>query len=202
MDKQQLIRDIIAIEWEMFHNVNGEDRVSCQTQPKTFEGMRSAQYMVWSEETLASYLEDIGKIRENGGNIAREKYIRMMKSTSPEEYEILKRELPPVSEEKEKLVEEIWGIALEQTKKMREEFPKATRGGRVLTAAEETHRYPSVETYQKSELLTYSEKTLALLLADIKNLQKEDREFFREVQENSIRCMGYQSMEALEKALK
>ena len=55
MTKEELIKSIVAKEWPMFHNVNGEDRVDCQENPQTFENMRSAQFKVWDEASLARY---------------------------------------------------------------------------------------------------------------------------------------------------
>lgn len=199
-EKENLIDEILPIEWEMFHNVNGEDRASCQDNLIGFRGLRTAQYIEWSDEALASYLEDIKECAAQGRNIAREKYIRMMRVSDPKGYEVLKKELPAVSEEKEAMVEEIWKIALPQTEKMRAEFPLVATGGRPLTIKEE-RGYPSVENYQKSELLTYSDKTVRLLLEHIRKLEAEGIEFFRRVQENSIRCMGFASMEEAEKQL-
>lgn len=200
MSKQEIINDILEIEWVMFHTVNGEKRVSCQEDKTRFDNLRTAQYIVWSEEALASYYKDLKACEDAGWNIAREKYIRMMKVSDPVNYSKLKGELAPVTPEKERLVEEIWKIALPQTIKFRTEFPKVSTGGRPLTIAEEKG-YPSVENYQKSELMTYSEETLRLLLEHIKKMEAEGKEFFRIVQDNSVKCMGFESMEDAERKL-
>ena len=199
-EKERIISEILPIEWEMFHTVNGDNRASCQDDFIGFQGLRTAQYIEWSEEALASYLEDIKKCETEGRNIAREKYIRMMKVSAPQDYAVLSKELPPSSAEKEAMVEEIWQIALPQTIRMRKEFPRIATGGRPLSIAEE-RGYPSVENYQKSELMTYSDKTVRLLLEHIKKLDTEGVEFFRRVQENSVRCRGFASMEEAEKLL-
>ena len=201
MDKEKLISEILEIEWEMFHNVNGEERASCQNNNAQFIGLRTAQYSVWSEATLRSYLEDIKRAKNEGRNIAREKYIYMMASTAPAEYAVLKSELLPASDEKKELIEKIWAIELEQTIKMRKEFPKITSGGRKLRISEEEFGYPSVENYQKSELMTYSDETVRLLLADVEAARERGEEFFRTVQENSVKCMGFSSMKEAEEAL-
>lgn len=200
MDKRKQIEDILVVEWEMFHNVNGENRADCQENKIGFENLRTAQYSVWSEEALASYYEDLLRCAAEGRNIVREKYIRMMKTTAPEAYRKSEWELPPLTPEKEQLVEEIWQIALPQTQKIRAEFPRVATGGRPLTIADEQGS-PSVENYQKGELLTYSEKTLGLLLDHIRKMEAEGKDFFRIVQENSVRCLGFSSMEAAEAAL-
>ena len=42
MDKKALIDAILEKEWPMFHNVNGEERASCQNDYPVFEIMRRA----------------------------------------------------------------------------------------------------------------------------------------------------------------
>ena len=118
MTKEERILEILGKEWEMFHNVNGEERASCQNNKPMFVAMRRGQYDIWSEEALASYENDLDRARDEGRNIAREKYINMMKSTDPAGYEIAKAELPEYSEEKVRLTDEIWGILGRQTAEM------------------------------------------------------------------------------------
>ena len=76
MDKTALIDAILEKEWPMFHNVNGEERASCQNDYPVFEIMRRAQYDAWSPEALESYLADVTAAAAEGRNLAREKYIR------------------------------------------------------------------------------------------------------------------------------
>lgn len=65
-------------------NVGGP--ASCQMRPDTFKIMRKSQAATWSDELLASYLEDLKAATREGRNIMTEKYARMMESTFPEEY--------------------------------------------------------------------------------------------------------------------
>ena len=132
MTKEERILEILGKEWEMFHNVNGEERASCQNNKPMFVAMRRGQYDIWSEEALASYENDLDRARDEGRNIAREKYINMMKSTDPAGYEIAKSELPEYSEEKVRLTDEIWGILGRQTAEMREKYPIVSSTGRPL----------------------------------------------------------------------
>ena len=201
MDKNALIDAILEKEWPMFHNVNGEERASCQNDYPVFEIMRRAQYEAWSVDALAAYLGDITAAEAAGRNIAREKYIRMMESTDPKGYEHFSGELPEVSEEKKALTEAIWAKMLAQTERMRERYPILALGGRPLHAGEERDGWASIETYQKSELLTYSEDTLKALLANIEALEAEGKDFVYMVQENTVLNQGFPTMEAAERAL-
>ena len=201
MDKNALIDAILEKEWPMFHNVNGEERASCQNDYPVFEIMRRAQYEAWSADALAAYLGDITAAEAAGRNIAREKYIRMMESTDPRGYEHFSGELPPVSDEKRALVEAIWAKMLAQTERMRERYPILALGGRPLHAGEERDGWASIETYQKSELLTYSEDTLKALLANIEALEAEGKDFVYMVQENTVLKQGFPTMAEAEKAM-
>lgn len=194
------VRQIIDIEWEMFHNVNRDRRENCQDQQRTFELMRNAQYDAWNEETRLSYLEDLKKAVADGRSLVREKYIHMMKNMEPENYEAFKSELKDVTDKKIALSEEIWSHLLAQTEKIREKYPVLALGGRPLHASEEKG-WASVETYQKGELLTFSEKTLELLLQHIKDLEAQGKDLAYMIQENSILCLGYKTMEEAEVAM-
>lgn len=201
MDKKALIDAILEKEWPMFHNVNGEERASCQNDYPVFEIMRRAQYDAWSAEALTAYLADVTAAEAEGRNLAREKYIRMMESTDPRGYAAFCGELPAVSEEKRALVAQIWAKMLAQTERMRENYPILALGGRPLHASEERDGWASIETYQTSELLTYSAPTLRALLAEIERLEAEGRDFVYMVQENTVTGQGFPDMAAAEKAM-
>ena len=115
MEKEKLIDSIIELEWPMFRDVNGDTRADCQENYPMFVNMRTSQFSAWNEEALSAYREDLRSAEGEGRNLLRDKYIHMMASTDPEGYLHFLPELPPVSEEKKALVEEIWQIMLPQT---------------------------------------------------------------------------------------
>ena len=199
MTKQELINAIIEKEWLMFHYVNGEDRVDCQEDQRTFNLMRRAQYEAWDEATLNCWYGDICTAESEGRNLAREKYIRMMKSTDPVGYEAFKGELPPVSEYKAELVLKLWRKYLAQTLRMREKYPLLAMGGRPTYAVEEDG-WASVETYQTSETMTYSEATLEALLAHFNALEAQGVDLAFEIQRNTVLGLGFASMDEAEAA--
>lgn len=202
MELNEIIQQIIQLEWPMFHNVNGDNRDGCQENPDTFAAMRRAQFSAWSEQAAGSYLRDLQAAQSEERNLVREKYIRMMKSTDPEGYEAFKDSLPPVSGEKAALVAELWTHFLAQTERVREKYPAIALGGRPLHASEEdSSGWASIETYQTGELLTYSEQTLRDLLAHMTALEQQGVDMIMEIQKNSVLCMGYQTMEEAEKAI-
>lgn len=197
-----IIDQIIEKEWPMFHTVNGESRVDCQEDRQTFYAMRRAQFSAWSRQAAESYLRDLEEAERTGRNLIREKYIRMMKSTDPRGYEALKGQLPPVSEQAEQLAAAIWGHFLTQTLRMREKYPAVALGGRPLLACEEGgDGWASIETYQTSELKTCSEDTLEALLAHVEALERQGVDIVRRIQENSVTCLGYRSLDEAERAM-
>ena len=200
MDKKALIEEIVKKEWPMFHNVNGEDRVDCQEDPTTFYNMRTAQFEVWNEEALESYNRDLDAAIEAGRSLVKEKYIWMMEHTDPQGFEAFKGLLPEVSGKTNELVAEIWKIMLAQTEEMRKTYPLLALGGRPLHASEEKE-WASIETYQTSELRTFSEETLEKLLAHIKAMQEKGEDFVYKIQENSVTCLGYKDMKEAEIAM-
>ena len=200
MTKAELIKEIVAKEWPMFHNVNGEERVDCQEDPATFNNMRTAQFKVWDEASLESYSKDLDDAAAAGRSLVKEKYIWMMEHTDPKGFEAFKDLLPTPSEKTDKLVAEIWAIMLAQTEELRKSYPLLALGGRPLHASEEKE-WASIETYQTSELRTYSEATLEKLLAHIKAMQAKGEDFVYKIQENSVTCLGYKDMREAEIAM-
>ena len=199
--QNEYVKRIIEKEWKMFHSVNGEERTSCQNDLEGFRRMRGAQYEVWTEKLCKSYLADLAVAEQEGRNIAREKYIRMMKTTDPAAFEVFRGELPEVTPQKEALVDSIWKILLGQTERMRETYPLLALGGRPLHACDERPGETSIETYQKGELLTYSEHTLQLLLDLIREMEDNGKDYAYVVQENTVLAAGYPSMKAAEELM-
>ena len=198
MDKEKIIDSIIELEWPMFRDVNGDTRADCQENYPMFVNMRTSQFSAWNEEALSAYREDLLAAEGEGRNLLRDKYIHMMSSTDPAGYLHFLPELPPVSEEKKTLVEEIWQLMLPQTVELRRKYPNVGKLGRPLLSADERNGYASVETYEKGELMTYSEKTLRALLAWIRGQAEAGVSVAAQIQENGILSVGYASMEEAE----
>ena len=197
-----MIENILDREWNMFENVqNVGGKASCQEDSMTFRIMRRAQFEGWDDETLVSYQNDLAEAEAAGRNLLSEKYGYMMRWTFPDEYEQIKDLLPPVSAEKEKLVDEILAIDLRQTAQFRDMYPNIGRHGRPLTAAED-HLGTSVETYTRGELLTYSTQTLQKHLEYLRKLDQKKILYPMIVMKATVRAGGYLSLDEAERALK
>lgn len=201
MELNTLIEQIIALEWPMFHQVNGEDRTGCQEDPEVFHAMRSAQFRAWSPQAAECCLADLKAAQAAGRNLIREKYIRMMEHTDPAGFQHFQAELPRLSGEQERLIAALWDHFLPQTERLRQEFPAVALCGRPLLAQDEGADDTSIETYQIGEWKTYSEATLAALLEHTKKLEEQGVDLVRLIQENSVAAMGYPTLEAAERAI-
>jgi len=200
--KNELIEKIVSIEWEMFDEVNeGKARANCQEDRTTFEGMRKAQFIEWSLPVVSSYLDDLETARSSGRNLVEEKYIHMMKGTEPEMYALLLSRVLPPSEAGFALAREISETLLEQMRVLFECYPHVAGQGRPLYSAYD-HTGVSVETYQFGELLTYSEKTLAMLKEHITGLEQEGISLARNILEATVMFYGYSSLDSAEAVMK
>lgn len=203
MDREKLIHAIVDLEWDMFqlvHNKGG--RASCQNDPETFYGMRCGQFMAWETPVLDSYRQDLLAAGQAGRNLLAEKYLRMMEKTFPLEYGQQKDRLPALSGRAVRLADEICAELIAQTKKLRESFPLVGSAGRPLYSAEDRPGDVSVETYQRCELLTYSEATLERLHEQLFRMKASGRSLAGEVLENSVRFYGYKSISHAEERMR
>ena len=199
MDGKTRREQMIAAEWEMFQTTqNKGGRASCQDNHTAFFKMRMAQFEAWSDETAQSYWEDLQAAAGQGRNLVAEKYLHMMKSTHPAEYEAQKHFLPPISEEKLTLAKEICDEMIAQTILLHEAYPHVAKTGRPLFSDADKYGVTSIQTYQMGELLTYSEKTLRLLKRHLFALKEEDRSLAEEVTARSICSYGFTSLEEAE----
>ena len=200
MERRQLINSIIELEWDMFTNApSAGGKAACQDDKPTFMVMRKAQAEIWHEKTLQSYKSDLEQAAILGLNLMTIKYAHMMKVTFPEEYEQLKDALPPVSQKAEELADKIVRIHSKWSIEAAGRYPRLFALGRPLT--DDGNRYAAMDNYLHSELLTYSEQTLALCLNDTRKAESEGINLSVQILKNTAESYGYNSVEALEQRL-
>ena len=199
---EAVINEIIALEWEMFQLVNaGGPRADCQEEYDTFYDMRFGQFSEWSESARCAYLEDLRSAKDAGRNLIEEKYIWMMIEGTPEMFlELSSRVVLPTERAKE-LADDVCERLMKQTERLHESYPGVAGSGRPLYAADGNTGLVSVETYQYSELLTYSEVTLAALHEHIVQLSERSIMLAELIMTNSVRHYGYRTLESAEAAL-
>lgn len=200
MKKEELMRYILEIEWNMFSEVqNKGGRAECQNDYRTFSIMRLAQMETWSQDVLASYFLDLLEAKEQERNLMTEKYARMMEKTYPKEYESIKKFLPEITEKTKSLAQAVVDIYTILEKEMSIQYPKLRKQGRNSKLEGNLEGLVSVEYYQYCEMLTYSERTLQLLLERIGEQPKKN--LYMEEVLNIVKAYGYHSLDEAEATL-
>lgn len=190
--KEQLVDEIVKMEWEAFDHVKNEGgRAGCQDDWMTFEIMRKSQYLTWTTEMLMQYREDFAASTAKGWNPITEKYARMMESTAPEEYEKLRENLPVIPEEKKEIMEGIIAIQVAWMEAFTKEYPKVAGNARSIHTHEDTPYSTSYETYLRGELGTYSDTMLLLYGAFVAGLAKEGKNLAYLTMEHTVHMYGY-----------
>lgn len=152
--KQELIAEILDIEWEMFTSVQASGGASCQEDQRSFQVIRTANFLTWSEATLTSYLNDLKTAQARGRNLMTEKYARM------------EGLIPLLNPAAAPLIDRI----VRKECLWAEEYLKGTPGSRLarpIYSHDDTDEITSSETYSRAELDTYSTDTLDFYYSDI-----------------------------------
>jgi hypothetical protein len=189
-ERDELIQEILQKELEMFLAVQAREPVSCQQDPEGFRVNRAAQFSVWSEQTLASYREDLEKAVEQDRNLMTLKYARMENLIPKLHDDILV----------DNLIDQIVGIQAAWQRDMMARYPYLMKRGRPLTDEEEALQATSFVKYLRGELETYSADTLAHLYRDVTESQAKDQNMTEAIYEHLVRSHGYASIEEAEKA--
>ena len=201
-DKSELVDKLIDLEWKAFDKVINEGgRAGCQDDHETFYIMRKSQYMLWSREMLESFIADFTSANNSGWNLITEKYGRMEETTAPEEYEKIKDQLPPLSDDKKQIIEAIVAIQVKMMEEFAEQYPKASCEARSIHTSEDTAVNTSYETYLRGELSTYSDTTLMLYGRFVAEYAAKGKNIARETIANSAVLYGYASLEDMESKL-
>jgi hypothetical protein len=201
--KEEVTEQIVALEWRQFQQVQNEGgRADCQEDPETFRIMRKSQFLVWTQEALDSYLEDIREAEEKNWNLLTEKYARMMKSTAPKRYAELERWMPKRREERIQIQEELIRRKLQWEEEFAKEYPNLAGRGRLLYTSQDTPWATSFETYARGELATYSDRTIELLKEMYEQMVKKGENLSYRIMENMVAFYGYQSLEQAEERYK
>ena len=200
--KDELIDRIVTLEWNAFDKVENQGgRASCQDDLTTFSIMRKSQYMLWSEEMLASFIADFEEANARGWNLITEKYGRMEETTAPEEYAKIKDSLPEISDDKKQIIEAIVAIQVGMMEEFAAAYPKAAGEARSIHTSEDTPVNTSYETYLRGEISTYSDDTLALYGRFVADCAKSGVNIAKETITNSALMYGYASLDDMERKL-
>lgn len=191
--RDSAVNDIINREWIMFQKTqNLGGRAGCQDQFDTFYVNRYSQHSIWNSDTLESYREDLIAAEMTGRNLITEKYAYMMESTDPSYYQAhLKDRLPSLSAEKAQLIARIVALQLTAYEAYARAYPALARGGRPEA---DSRGDTSIRDYSAGEYRTYSQRTLQMILRDMKRMDNP----VVEIQKIMVSFYGYASLEAAE----
>jgi hypothetical protein len=187
-DKQALIEEILNCELAMFVSVPARYPAPCQSDPDGFRTTRSAQFSVWSEEALASYLDDLRTAAEQGRNLMTIKYARM-ENLVPELHD------DPLVEN---VIEQVVAAQLQWQRELAARYPNLIGRGRPLEDGEDAAGATSFVTYLRGELETYSANTLACLFRDVSEAMARGENLTEGVYREMVRNLGYRSIEDAE----
>ena len=202
-EHQKKVRAIVLVEWDFFQKVQNEGgRAGCQDDWTTFEIMRTSQFETWTDELLDSYGQDLAEAAQAGRNPLAEKYAYMMKYTSPDEYARMEQLLPPISPEKQALVDEAAAYQVKWRLEYENQYPALAGRGRPVHSYEDQPWSVSFETYFKGEALTWSERTLRLYVAYVQGLSDRGGNQILEVMKHTVRFYGYEDLAQAEKGQK
>ncbi len=191
---------IAKAEFEAFDKVQNEGgRASCQNDWPTFKVMRMSQYMTWSEDMLLQYLYEFKTNYANGRNMIEEKYARMMESTAPLEYARFSDLLPPISEEKKNIIENIVRLQVRDMEDFAKRYPRLAGNARIIHTRDDLPYDTSYETYLRGELGTYSDKMLDMYGRYIVSHAQSGKNVAQEIMGNTIRFYGYKTFDEAEK---
>lgn len=202
MTREELIEDIVKLEWRMFDKVQNEGgRADCQDNWNTFNIMRSSQYMAWDEALLESYHRDLKEAEQAGINLIEYKYGYMMESTAPDSFENIKDRLPECTPQRRAVIDEITSLQVGWMEEFAAEYPKLAGNARSIHTSEDSEWNTSAETYLRGELMTYSEGTLLLYGRFVARLAGEGENLNRMIMENTVHLYGYDSLEDAERVV-
>ena len=196
--KDNLINEIIDIEWNMFDKVNNiGGRAGCQDDVWTFYVNRFSQFAIYNVDVLTMYRADLAEAQRQGRNLITEKYAYMMEFTDKANYDAnLKAYMSVPSSEKLDLVEKILRILVTKEAEFAQEYPGISGNSRPLTGTNKMD--VSFMIYTIGELKTYSERTLAAMYAALTEMIAKGISPSYMIHKNTVEFYGYDDIEDAE----
>ena len=174
-NSESLLKEIIAIELRMFLTVQTSGPTTCQEQPEAFKLLRRAGFQVLSDDTLVSYLNDLQEAMEENRNLVELKYAR------------IDNLIPPLSDSL--LIDKIVEAEGHWLKELEKNYPSTFRDRADFAAG----------VYLRSELETYSDRTLELYFRDVSKALDEKINLTAERYTFLFKQLGYNSIDDMER---
>jgi hypothetical protein len=186
-EKSKLIERILSIELNMFQRVPTLSPTSCQQSPGGFKLVRGSVFESWPEETLESYLEDLHQALQENRNLMTEKYARMDNL------------IPCLN--RNPIIDDIVSIEKEWQAEVGRKYPHILSQSQPEYCGDPAASL-SFQVYLRSELETYSNRTLNFYFWHISKALDEGRNLIEERYARMFQRLGYDSLDQAEQDLK
>ncbi len=184
-EKIQVIRDILAKEWEMFQKVKSATPASCQDNPTAFQKVRGSIFDAWPEEILAAYNRELETAKQEGRNLLTEKYARMDNL------------IPPVNTNP--VISKIVEIELNWQEELMRLYPNLYQ--RTCRNTDDTENGSNFAVYLHCELETYGDITLELYYKWVQEAVQNNKNFSLDMLEKLAKESGFEGLEHAEQHL-
>lgn len=180
--REQVVEQIIEVEWQMFRRVRGSSSASCQNNPKAFSAVRGSIFQLWPDELLASYLQHLQDAAKAGRNLLTEKYARMDKL------------IPPLSNNP--LLDKIVSIEVKWQEEIQQTYPALYQ--QSCRSTEHADNGSNFSVYLRAELETYGEEAIELYYAWVAAADARHRNMSITMLENLVVRGGFSDLEQAE----
>ena len=196
--KDNLINEIIDMEWNMFDKVqNVGGRAGCQDDSWTFYVMRYSQFVIYSIEVLSMYRQDLQEAIVRGRNTITEKYAYMMEFTDRDNYNAnLKPYMPVASAEKLDIIENMLKLLVENEAEFANNYPGISGNCRPIAGTNKAN--VSFMIYTIGELKTYSERTLNAMYRSLQDMVAKGVNPSYIIHRTTVEFYGYEDLDDAE----
>jgi hypothetical protein len=174
-DREEILQEIVSVELRMFMAVEPAIPSACQEQPETVKLMRRASHHVLSTGTLESYLDDLREATDEDQNLMTLKYARIDN--------LIDRINP------NPIIDKIIEVETRWLKELEGRYPLTFVGRSDFAAG----------VYLRSELETYSDRTLGLYFKDVSRALEEGRNLNEERYTFLFQQIGHDSIDDMER---
>lgn len=183
--QEEIVRQILELEWSMFTEVKSNRPAPCQSAPDNFKQIRGSLFEVWTDEMLESYMDDLKVARDEGRNLLTEKYARMDNLLRPLATNSLI--------EKIVAIEEKWQMGIWNN------YPALYE--HCCRKTDPTGDGSNFSVYLNSELETYGGHTLELYYNNVKKADETGGNLALQGLDRLVKKSGYTDLEHAENHL-
>ena len=196
------VQELLDLEWRLFDAApQAGQRPARPEDREQFCIIRSAQLSIWPPELRESWRQDLLNAQAEGRNLINEKYIYMLERVNQKQCDKVNSDLPATNIEKLWLVDWICTAEIAWQETLVQKYPHLTQNSRAIHRSADTQENVSFETFLRGELMCCSVNTLRLYARQVEKAQKAGRNLCETMLENTVRQLGYESLEAAEKGI-